>query len=460
MRGIPDCAVTRGKLNGVKLCDMIYFGTGGAEMNKKDMKPKGLNPFLPFGTYVADGEPKVFGDRVYLYGSYDLFDGGYCSREYRSFSAPLSDLTCWTEHGVSFNVDDVPWSDAVLYAPDALCHNGRYYLFFCLSDGSEGVAESPRPEGPFKNARRITLDGKPIEGIDPSVLEDGGKIYYTWGQFNLKMGELSDDLCTLKPGTVRDKILTNGDGAQGFHEGSSLRKIGDKFCMIYASEYSPAYPNNGARPTKLDYAVGDSPYGPYERRGTVIDNDGCDPSTWNNHGSVIKINGGWYVFYHASSNNSEFSRRARAEKIEVDEENCVIKQAVPTSKGFAGRLLPEDIKSPVNACRFYGGAYVTEAPGGEFPAKGIKNGSGFSFYPVDFECGGYTLTLRCALHSETRLDVSIGGKTVVSEALPSASKASFGFTAPACGDELRFEFSGESGGELCEIFSLGIEKTV
>ena len=41
-------------------------------MNKKDMKPKGLNPFLPFGTYVADGEPKVFGDRVYLYGSYDL----------------------------------------------------------------------------------------------------------------------------------------------------------------------------------------------------------------------------------------------------------------------------------------------------------------------------------------------------------------------------------------------------
>ena len=30
------------------------------------------------------------------------------------------------------------------------------------------------------------------------------------------MGELDSDLCTLKPETVRDRILTNEDGAQGF----------------------------------------------------------------------------------------------------------------------------------------------------------------------------------------------------------------------------------------------------
>ncbi|MBQ4243883.1 MAG: family 43 glycosylhydrolase, partial [Clostridia bacterium] len=132
---------------------------------------KGLNPFLPFGIYTADGEPKVFGNRVYLYGSNDLFDGGYCSKEYHVYSAPVDDLTDWTDHGISFTTDAVPWSDAVLYAPDALLYNGVYYLFFCLSDGSEGVAQSNRPEGPFVNARRITLDGQPITGIDPSVLE-------------------------------------------------------------------------------------------------------------------------------------------------------------------------------------------------------------------------------------------------------------------------------------------------
>ena len=390
-----------------------------------------------------------------------MFGGGYCSREYHAFSAPVDDLTCWTEHGVSFTVDDVPWSDAVLYAPDALCRNGKYYLFFCLSDGSEGVAESARPEGPFKNARRITLDGKPVEGIDPSVLEDGGKIYYTWGQFNLKMGELNEDLCTLKPGTVRDRILTNEDGAQGFHEGSSLRKIGNRFCMIYASEYKDEYPNNGSRPTKLDYAVSDAPYGPYERRGTVIDNTGCDPSTWNNHGSIIKTKNGWFVFYHASSDNSEFSRRARVERIDVDEANGIIKQAEPSTNGFAGELLPLHIKSPVNACRFYGGAYVTEAPGGRFPAVNIKNGAGFAFSPVAFESGKYTLTVRHTLIADTELSVYLGKNRVVNAALPEGTaEVPFEFDAPGCREELRFEFSGEENTDLCEIDSLNIEKTV
>ena len=86
----------------------------------------------------ANGEPKIFGDRLYLYGSYDRFGGGYCGKAYHAVSAPLSDLTDLTDHGVSFSTDDVPWSDALLYAPDALYHNEKYYLFFCLSDPKTG----------------------------------------------------------------------------------------------------------------------------------------------------------------------------------------------------------------------------------------------------------------------------------------------------------------------------------
>ena len=29
------------------------------------------NPILPLWEYIPDGEPRVFGDRVYLYGSHD-----------------------------------------------------------------------------------------------------------------------------------------------------------------------------------------------------------------------------------------------------------------------------------------------------------------------------------------------------------------------------------------------------
>ena len=29
------------------------------------------NPYLPQWEYIPDGEPRVFGDRVYVYGSHD-----------------------------------------------------------------------------------------------------------------------------------------------------------------------------------------------------------------------------------------------------------------------------------------------------------------------------------------------------------------------------------------------------
>lgn len=393
----------------------------------------GLNPFLPFDTYIPDGEPKVFGGRVYLYGSFDLFGGGYCCDRYHVFSAPLADLTAWTDHGVSFSTAEVPWSDAALYAPDALCRNGRYYLFFCMADGSEGVAESASPAGPFTNARRITLNGEPIRGIDPSVLEDGGKIYYTWGQFRLMMGELNDDLCSLKPETVREGVLTNEDDGEGFHEGSSLRKLGDRFCLVYASEYTDAPPHHGGRPTKLDYALADGPYGPYTRRGTVIDNTGCDPESWNNHGSVIRLGERWYVFYHASTNRTQFNRRARAERLTVDEDAGVIRQAVPSTNGFRDALTPADLTSPVHACRLFGGAYVTQTPDGRFPAMALRGGAGFAFSPARFEKGAYVLTLRGRAAGPALLRAELDGEPAAEAEifLPPAGGA--------CGVRLRTE---------------------
>ena len=417
----------------------------------------GLNPFLPFSTYIADGEPKVFGDRVYLYGSYDLFGGGYCSKEYHVMSAPVSDLTDWTDHGVSFRTQDIPWSDAILYAPDVLFHGGKYYLYFCLSDGSEGVAESDFPEGPFKNARRITLGGEPITGIDPSVIGYGGRIYYTWGQFSLRMGELNGDMCSLKPETVREDVLSNAPGREGFHEGSSLRRIGDKWCMIYASEYKPEHPNSGSRPTKLDYAVSASPYGPYERRGTVIDNDGCDPSTWNNHGSVIKIGDEWYVFYHASSDNSQASRRARAERLTVDERAGIIRQAEPTTNGFIAVLKPEHITSPVNACSFFGGAYVTDTKDGSFPAVLPAGGAGFLFSPVLFSCGEYIVTVRYRASGNAALIIYSGSREALRLSLDEcgdAREVSGPFYAEEGSFPLRAQISGSPG--LCEIYGIRI----
>ena len=40
------------------------------------MKTKqAVNPYMPSWEYVPDAEPHVVGDRVYVYGSHDIFNG-------------------------------------------------------------------------------------------------------------------------------------------------------------------------------------------------------------------------------------------------------------------------------------------------------------------------------------------------------------------------------------------------
>lgn len=52
------------------------------------------------------------------------------------------------------------------------------------------------------------------------------------------------------------------------------------------------------KPTALGYATGKTPLGPFTYQGIIIDNEECDPASWNNHGSIECIDGQWYVFYH------------------------------------------------------------------------------------------------------------------------------------------------------------------
>src|SRR5512143_2574085 len=145
-----------------------------------------MNPILPIQHFVPDVEARQWEDgRIYLYGSYDISGRtSYCSWEYHVFSS--ADLVHWEDHGESFHStgpdSDVPWSGAPLFAPDCIYYHGRYYLFFCNADRSEGVAESLSPTGRFTNAAPI--EGANGDAIDPAVLvDDDEQVYYYWGQF-------------------------------------------------------------------------------------------------------------------------------------------------------------------------------------------------------------------------------------------------------------------------------------
>ncbi len=58
-----------------------------------------------------------------------------------------------TDHGAVLRVEDVPWVSKQLWAPDAACRDGRYYLYFPARDRHGvfriGAAVADGPEGPF-----------------------------------------------------------------------------------------------------------------------------------------------------------------------------------------------------------------------------------------------------------------------------------------------------------------------
>ena len=112
-----------------------------------------FNPYLPSYEYIPDGEPRVFDDRLYIYGSHDRFGGdGYCLNDYVCWSAPLADLSAWRFEGTIYKKSQHPGGAAALYAPDAVRGaDGRYYLYYSAKDSYKiSVAICDTPAGKYE----------------------------------------------------------------------------------------------------------------------------------------------------------------------------------------------------------------------------------------------------------------------------------------------------------------------
>lgn len=304
-----------------------------------------MNPILPLNHFVPDGEARVMPDgRLYLYGSYDMCGvNEYCSRVLHVFST--DDMVNWTDHGVAFSVEQIPWARKTdyLYAPDCIHKDGKYYLYFCTNSNKEGVAVADDPWGPFTDPKPINIaDG---DGIDPSIfIDDDGQAYYYWGQFHLCGAKMNPDMCTLDESTLSRNLID--EKRHGFHEGSSLRNRNGIYYMIFTDF-------NRGRATCLGYAMSSSPLGPFEYKGIIVDNVGCDPRTWNNHGSICEFKGQWYIFYHRSSQNSMVNRRMCVEPIYFEEDGT-IKEVLPTTQGSEKPLSVSREIEASRACRLGG----------------------------------------------------------------------------------------------------------
>ena len=280
------------------------------------------NPYLPSYEYVPDGEPHAFGDRIYLYGSHDRFNGGFfCLNDYVCYSAPKSDLTDWRYEGVIYRKEQdprnqnipadakrmessIPGMDIVtdpdeqlnppgihaMFAPDVVQGpDGRFYLYYCLDCLPEiAVAVCDTPAGAYAFLGFVRhADGSILgqrEGdlfqFDPGIfVDDDGSIYLYSGNAPINpdaviegflqgstVMTLENDMLTLKsePKALMPDVRNSaGTGYEGheFFEASSIRKINGKYYFVYSSVQSH----------ELCYAISDKPDEGYTFGGTLVD---------------------------------------------------------------------------------------------------------------------------------------------------------------------------------------------
>lgn len=326
------------------------------------MKEQVFNPYLPSYEYIPDGEPYIFDNRLYIYGSHDRFNGSdYCENDYVCWSAGLDDLSKWRYEGVIYKKEQHPYKigRGLLFAPDVTKGpDGRYYLYYSVADSSIiSVAVCDTPSGQYiyygdvKNScgERVGEKSGHYYQFDPSIfIDDDGRIYLYSGFCPSveqdKMGrlyigahvcELECDMLTIKS---EPKILISRDqecpeGAR-FFEASSMRKINGLYYFVYS-----------ARLTGLHYYFSEYPDKDFTYGGLIhsssdvgINGHSAENPAYpigNTHGGICQINGQYYIFDHRFSNNSSYCRQGVAEPIEIGEDGK-IHQVEATSCGLNG----------------------------------------------------------------------------------------------------------------------------
>lgn len=360
------------------------------------------NPICPEGMYFADPSARVFDGKLYLYGSTDESCDYYCSWHHDVLStANMNEWQIYRDVFASLGANDgVHYNNSLLFAPDCAERDGIYYLYYCQPDpeNAEGVAVSESPGGPFTCAEPLNT-GEHNE-IDPAVfIDDDGTAYYLWGQFSLKMAKLETGMTDLDLSTVKDSVLT--ESGHFFHEGAYMAKRNGIYYIVYADI------SREDKPTCIGYATSRKPMGPYVYGGVIIDNDGCNPGNWNNHGSIIEFNDRWYVFYHRSTHGCKTMRKACVERISFMDDGS-IPEVEMTSQGPGRPLEAKNRTDASRACLLHGNVRIIMEEDGNEILSSFQNGDAAIYKYIDFGNGAETVQIRIRTNNVARIVLSAG----------------------------------------------------
>ncbi len=356
------------------------------------------NPIVTH-TYAADPSARVFNGRIYIYPSHDRNDAQrYDMNDYHCYSS--DDMVNWTDHGVILNLEQVPWAKpkSYLWAPDCIYKDGTYYLYFPspAKEGKSriGVATSTSPSGPF--TPRETFIGGP-QGIDPGVfLDDDRQAYLYWAGAGCQAAKLKPNMTELDGEPVKIGGLSN------FFEGPALFKRNGNYYLTYPA-VRPGGSGRGGNGQNYDYAMGKSPLGPFQYKGSFSTSE----LGGNIHGSVIELGGKWYCFYHDYSTSvgqlkAGFKRALRVDEMTFNADGTIqplvwttsgppkLKNLDPFARVEAETLYQTDFPQGPHAIS------VEKCSEGGANVGSLENGDWLSYANVDFGAGARELMARVA----------------------------------------------------------------
>jgi len=247
--------------------------------------------------FSADPSAHKFGDTYYVYATNDEDNSGkyWDSTDWRLFSS--TDLVNWNDEGSFLHNSVFSWAaeDAKAWAPGAIERNGKYYFYAPVGGDQIGVVVSDNPKGPFVDPINKALIEKSRdnnagdEPIDPALFIDiDGQAYMYFGTRVPKVVMLGSDMISLAS-EIRDVEITDfpsGDEKKQYGEAPYLHMHEGKYYFTFSTGW----------PGQIVYATGDSPLGPFEYQGVIIDYLNIN----TNHQAILQDGDKNYIFYHDS----------------------------------------------------------------------------------------------------------------------------------------------------------------
>ncbi len=257
----------------------------------------------------------------------------YCTNEMFTSHGPLhlmaisksQDLVNWTYVGDVFQrMPSWVGSGGWLWAPDIEFFNGKYYLYYAVSNTSTGgsgifVATSDSPAGPWNATPTPVVEPEPSpccsggmrDTIDPVILDDGNQKYIFYGSFNggIAARPLSTD------GMSTDRSSTVQISPANRYEAPYFVKHGGYYYIFLSAGNCCSGPLSGYG---VFAARSTSPLGPYlDKDGRSISDSrvGGTPvlamngNRWigpGHHAVVTEMAGQDWMVYHAIDMGSPF----------------------------------------------------------------------------------------------------------------------------------------------------------